>query len=210
MQGSGYATGPFGNQRRCSARAVSTIAGSTPRSKRNEASVDKPWRLAILRVTTGLKYADSRKTRVVDSDTPLVSTSKHTGQAHGLCGVGNDLVVGVQGAFLSVERCQLFASTWVPNHDGIAFDGIRVKSVQGLAQFVQNVIGGIHNVVFEVHPDGPQPLLDGIRRWTNTNAFDQGPKYRGQPSPDSMDKSMGPLAVGSGAVAGALTAPTAS
>ena len=79
----------------------------------------------------------------------------------------------MQGAFFSVEGCQFFANTWVPNHDGIALDGVRVKGVQWLAQFVQDVIGGIHNVVLGVHADSPQPLLDCIWRRPDTNAFDQ-------------------------------------
>ena len=44
--------------------------GSTPRSKRNEASVFSPWRRAVLRTEVGWKQALSRNTEVVASVTP--------------------------------------------------------------------------------------------------------------------------------------------
>src|SRR5690606_40262548 len=46
------------------------MLGSVPRSKRNEASVFKPWRFEVLRTETASKSADSRKMLVVVSLTP--------------------------------------------------------------------------------------------------------------------------------------------
>ena len=52
-------------------RPVSASSGSTPRSKRNEASVCRPCRLAVRRMDTASKHALSRNTAVVASVTPL-------------------------------------------------------------------------------------------------------------------------------------------
>ena len=86
-----------------------TASRSAPRSKRCDASVCSPWRLAVRRTLAGWKCAHSSSTRVVAGVTSLSAPPITPASASGRVAVADDQVVGVERALLAVERGQLLA-----------------------------------------------------------------------------------------------------
>src|SRR6185369_1553104 len=94
----------------------------------------------------------------------------NSSQRHRLLGVGNDQHVAGKSSLNTVESLQLLSRCSTTNNDATTAEFFEVESVQRLAEFVQNVVGDVGNII-----DGPltdcfetpgQPL----RRWANLDA----------------------------------------
>ena len=74
-----------------------------------------------------------------------VPAAHDSGEAEGLCFVGNDEVFGIEGALDAVEGLELFAFLGAA-HDDAALDLVEVEGVRGLAHGEPGVVGGIDGV----------------------------------------------------------------
>ena len=193
MHGRGRASGPLGDERRCPGEGCLDYFGIDSPFKPERGIGGQAVALGHFsrhdRIEVGrLEEYPGRRLR-----NAACVTAKHTGQAHGFVGVCDDLVVCMEGAFLSIERRQFLTEMGMPNHDRVAFNGIRVEGMQRLAHFVQHVIRGVHNVVLGVDANRPQSLLNRIGRRTNANAFNQQSEVAGASIAGFNGQFEGPL-----------------
>ena len=92
--------------------------------------------------------------------------AQDAGQGHRALGVGDDEMMRLQGARDAVEGGDFLARLGGPHHDALLGQGVEVEGVRGVAEFEQDVVGDVHDVVDGSNPAGfqalPQPLGRGL------------------------------------------------
>ena len=88
-----------------------------------------------------------------------VGAAHHAADADGAGRVGNQQVVGVQGALRSVQGGELFAGGGAAHDDVPVGDGVQVEGVQGLVEFQHHIVGDIHHIVDGAQAGAGQAVL---------------------------------------------------
>ncbi len=89
-----------------------------------------------------------------------VPSTHDAGEADGFLFVGNDEVVGIEGAFDSIEGAEFFAFAGAANDDA-AFELVEVEGVGGMAHAEGAVVGGVDGVGDELLLEEAEALGDG-------------------------------------------------
>ena len=186
---SGSATPPPCSTRSSTASwaAAAARAGSTPRSKRREASDGSRCRRAERATDTGSKCAASMRTRGSRRRprSPEPPMTPATADGALAATVGDEQVAGVEGGGDVVERGDPFAGTGPP-HDDRRLEGGEVEGVEGLAEAEHDVVRDVDR-----QRDGAHARLGEPRRH---------PAGRGRGDVDAADHA-GDVAVAAGTAA---------
>ena len=129
----------------CTTRAAAATAtrGSTPRSKRLEASLGSLCRRAVRAIETGSKFAASIEhvawcPAPISVDAPPMTPARPIGSGV----VGDQQVFGVERAGLVVQRDQLLARVGAADDDA-AGQLVQVVAVDRLAELEHHVVGDV-------------------------------------------------------------------
>ncbi len=145
-------------------------AKSAPRSKRYDASVDRPSRLLVLRIDVGSNQALSSAIVVVAADTSLVAAAHDAGQRLRAIAVGDDEHLGRQRPLLPVERRQRLAGPRRADAQRRAGERVEVERMQRMAELEQHVVGDVDDVADRADAGGGEPLRTTRRaraRWSH-------------------------------------------
>jgi hypothetical protein len=152
-------------------------AGSTPRSKRCEASVCRPSRRARPAIASGAKNATSKNTSRVAADTPESSPPMIPATARGPPWSAITSVSGSSATSRPSSSDDLFARLRQPHDDALAQGG-EVEAVHRLAELEHHDVGDVHHRVDGAQAGAAQLLphpqrRDGVRADAANDAPDE-------------------------------------
>ncbi len=159
---------------------------SAPRSKRCEASVCMPWRLAMLRTVAGSNHADSISTffvfSVIIESKPPITPASATGFSPSA--MTRSSVESLRSTPSSVFSD--FAIAGATNDDRPARQQVEIKGVRGMSEFVDRVVGGVGGVVDGARTQQFQALRDAFGRRTDLHPANDARRVPAHPSGSSM------------------------
>jgi len=147
--------------------------GSTPRSKRAEASLRSFSRRDVRRTDFISKAALSNRTVVVCSETsvsvpPITPASAIARSASAITSVSVSSCADV------IERFEHLVLARAPYHDAIAGQAVIIEGVKRLAVFEHHIVGDIDDVADRSHSCLLQPPGHPLRGRADLNALDDG------------------------------------
>ena len=101
-----------------------------------------------------------------------VGAAHYAADADGAGRVGNEQMVGVQGAFHTVQGGELFAGGGAAHDDVPVGNGVQVEGVQGLVELQHHIVGDIHHIVDRAQAGAGQAVLQPPRGRADLDAAD--------------------------------------
>ena len=101
-----------------------------------------------------------------------LQSSEHTGDTHRFLFIGDHQVAGIHLTLDTVQGDEFLALLGITHVDLIAFDLVRVKSMQRLTALVQHEVRYIDDIVDWSETDSQQTVLQPFRTLLDLHTFD--------------------------------------